>query len=68
MSKVVNYLTDGTGRDTYIGTTNGGFYPGKTYDLEDSFVALNKNPSLPVIRSKINLYHTDGTGRDTYIK
>jgi hypothetical protein len=28
--KLINYLQDGTGRDSYIFMSNGGFYPQKT--------------------------------------
>lgn len=68
MAKLVNYNTNGSGRDTYISYGNGGFYKPEHVSTEDSFIAISKNHSLPMINSKFALYHTDGSGRDTYIR
>ncbi|CAD8121408.1 unnamed protein product [Paramecium sonneborni] len=67
MTKVVNYKVNGSGRDTYIGYGNGGFYKTDSLHTEESFYQLNRQNSLPIINSKFKLYHTDGTGRDSYI-
>lgn len=68
-----NYHIDGTGRDTYIASDNGGFYirseASKAADL-GSFMctkpklAHNYSKSIP---QKYVFYTTNGSGRDSYI-
>ena len=67
----VNYHADGTGRDTFVGTDNGGFYAAFSPCSQPqvtSFVAKRRyeKPS-PVIKSRGVQYHSDGSGRDSYI-
>ena len=67
----VNYFADGTGRDTFVKTDNGGFF--KAYHPVPampvtSFVQRKRyEPPAPVMHSKGVQYHSDGTGRDSYI-
>ena len=68
-----NYQFNGTGRDSYIGVDNGGFFartdPSKAPDL-GTFGATGPkffqsyNSRIP---AKYVGYKTNGTGRDTYI-
>lgn len=72
-SKVSHYLSDGTGRDTYINNFNGGMWKENQYQLNrpesGTFMRENRYASpAPRINSKINRYRTDGTGRDGYIR
>lgn len=66
------YGCDGTGRDTYIYMSNGGFCPQKAatkIDPVSSFVITKGRPreSLALIHSKPVIYTNNGGGRDTYI-
>ena len=68
----VNYWADGTGRDTFVKTDNGGFY--KFYEpvksaAVTSFVAKRQwVPPSPIIKSRGVYYRSDGSGRDAYIE
>ena len=67
----VNYNADGTGRDTFVNTDNGGFYKAFSPCSQPevtSFVQRRRydKPS-PVIKSRGVQYHSDGSGRDSYI-
>jgi hypothetical protein len=75
----VKYVTNGTGRDTYIYNDNGGFNAIKLprsqfkpasislgHPSIDYKRAYNKEKS-PVIHSRAVGYRTDGSGRDGYI-
>ena len=67
----VNYFADGTGRDTFVKTDNGGFFKAFTPAQAPpvtSFVQRRRyDPPAPVIHSRAVQYHSDGTGRDSYI-
>ena len=72
-SKVSHYLSDGTGRDTYINNFNGGMWKENQYQINrpesGTFSRENRYTSpAPRINSKINRYRTDGSGRDGYIR
>ena len=68
----VNYFADGTGRDTFVKTDNGGFY--KFYEpvkapAVTSFTAKRQwVPPSPIIKSRGVYYRSDGSGRDAYIE
>ena len=68
----VNYHADGTARDTYVQSGNGGLVkpyspvkapPVTTFGLPKIYQA----PS-PVLRARGVYYHSDGKGRDHYIE
>ena len=67
----VNYFADGTGRDTFVKTDNGGFF--KAYAPAPappvtSFVTKRRyDKPAPVMKSRAVFYHSDGSGRDNYI-
>lgn len=67
--KSVLYRTNGSGRDTYISTNNGGNFRINTAVCDKSATSLFSSklstPVLPVPKSI--RYRTDGSGRDTYI-
>ena len=67
----VNYFSDGTGRDTFVKTNNGGFYKGykpAPAPPVTSFMSRRRyEPPAPVMKSRGVQYHSDGTGRDSYI-
>ena len=63
------YFGDGTGRDTYVVTNDGGLR-----DLDK--VGMTRRPFKNTIKTNIKgpvnepmavSYHSDGTGRDTYV-
>ena len=66
------YKTNGSGRDTYIDSNNGGFSV-----LNEPVKMTKPGTFLPVLKrirenkstidSKTICYRTDGTGRDSYI-
>ena len=69
-----HYISDGSGRDTYVNWGSGGFF--KQYSPREqfhpgSFVTVNKNKSLhlnsPVLSPLPVHYHNNGSGRDSYI-
>lgn len=71
----VQYKTNGTGRDLYIYSNNGGFsdvhYSPTHYDRPGAMLPnIKKRVSpekMPNIHSKNVFYRQDGTGRDSYI-
>ena len=71
----VVYKTNGTGRDTYIFTDNGGFsgigYSPKNYDKPGTLLPNIKKrispEKKPYLQSKSVYYRQDGSGRDSYI-
>ena len=68
----VNYFADGTGRDTFVKTDNGGFYKANTPVKAPAVTRLApKNyyvPPSPIIKSRGVYYRSDGSGRDNYIE
>ncbi|EGR30642.1 hypothetical protein IMG5_127460, partial [Ichthyophthirius multifiliis] len=72
-AKVIHYLSNGSGRDSYISRTNGGIFKGRpddpkgfeigTFGERRLYKTINNN--LP---AKHIHYHNDGTGRDNYVK
>lgn len=67
--KSVQYRTNGSGRDTYIATNNGGYYKINTSLFNRVPTSLySSKTSTPVLPMPKSIrYHTDGSGRDTYI-
>lgn len=67
----VNYFCDGTGRDTFVKNSNGGFYkaysPAPAYPVTSFMQKRRYNPPAPIMKSRGVQYHSDGTGRDSYI-
>ena len=72
------YNTDGTGRDTYIGTNSGGFsvnnfpaasFKGGSFGVQQNRVSPNHLARGGGLGSpgKTIHYQTNGTGRDSYI-
>ena len=72
------YNTDGTGRDTYIGSNSGGFsvanHPASSFKGGSFGVTQGKVSPAHFARGgglgspgKTLHYHTNGTGRDSYI-
>ena len=68
----VNYQADGTARDTYVQSGNGGLLkpyapvkapPVTTFGLP----SIYQSPS-PVLKARGVYYHSDGKGRDAYIE
>lgn len=65
----VNYRINGTGRDTYISTNNGGYYrasslSSKSNPARNSYI----RPIIPTSPAPRSVkYISDGTGRDRYI-
>jgi hypothetical protein len=68
----VSYHANGTGRDSYIKVSSGGFYkpyapvaaaPVGSFTMKK---VPNASPS-PVIHAKPHHYRSDGSGRDLYI-
>ena len=71
----LHYWNDGTGRDTYVETDNGGI-------TENKYIGPNKvklspgamwtkgvyDPPMPVMHAKPIYYRPDGSGRDVYIE
>ena len=68
------YNTDGTGRDTYIGSNSGGFTIMNQPTIQQKSSAFSL-PAINVKRSGLGMgtpakplhYHNNGTGRDSYI-
>mmetsp|Transcript_14153 Transcript_14153/g.20702 ORF Transcript_14153/g.20702 Transcript_14153/m.20702 type:complete len:147 (+) Transcript_14153:30-470(+) len=69
--KNFHYKTDGTGRDSYIATNNGGFFPAKRVMEEYPVSSLRPKrcivPNASNTPHRIVRYHSNGTGRDSYI-
>jgi hypothetical protein len=70
----LQYKLNGTGRDTYIWSNNGGFsqkfYETNNYDKPGTMLPkINRRSpeKKPYIHSKPPAYRQDGSGRDTYI-
>ena len=67
----MNYFADGTGRDTFVKTDNGGFFkgykPAPAYPVTSFVQKRRYDPPAPCIHSRAVQYHSDGTGRDSYI-
>ena len=67
------YTTDGTGRDTYIGFSSGGFLPMKTNAAADKSGRFNTPQKMiskeTGTRSPHRTVHyaANGSGRDSYI-
>jgi hypothetical protein len=71
-SKNQKYNQDGTGRDQYIYTDNGGYYPRlqQTILLKDpgSFNQLSRKRGFTITcMERPKRYYNNGTGRDSYI-
>lgn len=72
--KVSHYLADGSGRDSYVITNNGGLTAGRLWNQKDSktfFMTSQKyfkreSPS-PRKEAMPFEYRSDGSGRDSYI-
>ena len=68
----VNYFSDGTGRDTFVKTNNGGFFkayePVKASPVTSFTAKRYYVPPSPVIKSRGVYYRSDGSGRDNYIE
>ena len=68
-NRIFLYHNDGSGRDSYISSNNGGFY--KEYRIiKTSQGCPNhdiKSMFNPVISKPIGRYFCDGNGRDVYI-
>ncbi|CDW73703.1 UNKNOWN [Stylonychia lemnae] len=70
--KPIFYKTNGTGRDTYIETNNGGLTQDKYLAKFPSIGTFGQNNHLriaerkPNLGHRISLYRADGTGRDSY--
>jgi hypothetical protein len=62
------YKLDGSGRDSYIFSNNGGLYQNRFYfsTRYERLPSLNRSPSP--IRPKKVTYINNGSGRDTYIQ
>lgn len=69
--KVVHYLPDGTGRDHFITTCNGGFTPGRVSNkfYSSSFFSRRNGNNSPSPRKEATstTYRSNGSGRDSYI-
>ena len=71
-AKMSRYSVDGTGRDSYINTNNGGIYRRFNHRISSIFESgsfkskHNTRVFVPEITSKTVWYRNDGTGRDTY--
>jgi hypothetical protein len=71
----VQYKTNGTGRDTYIFSNNGGFsdiyYGPNAYEKPGGMLPTIRGKlaqeKKPTLHSKSVYYRQDGSGRDTYI-
>jgi len=77
--KSVNYQPDGTGRDSYVKVSNGGFFKewNNNYISKPTgkeffkyIVKTSRPDSAKVFHPvpKVSHYKPDGSGRDTYIK
>ena len=69
-NRIFLYHNDGTGRDCYISSNNGGFY--KEYRIIKASKGMPNEPKTksmfnPVISKPIGRYFCDGNGRDVYI-
>lgn len=65
------YLPDGTGRDYYVKTNDGGLNRNsevRTF-MGGKFLVKNtqRHPVWPVMEAKAVYYRSDGTGRDSYV-
>ena len=67
-NKFTNYFPNGSGRDMYIYTNNGGYFEKLLTDSPRESPFIRKKITLPALPSKKIHYNPDGTGRDTYIK
>lgn len=72
MPKNLKYGQDGTGRDTYIYTNNGGYYPSikEPIMLKDpgNFNRVISQRGMPAsLMDRPKKYNNNGTGRDSYI-
>ena len=68
--KTVCYPVDGTGRDTYIVSNNGGFFARRKPLLKEigTFPQRIKScDKAPVLSGKSVIYQSDGSGRDSYV-
>lgn len=68
--KFINYLPNGEGRDQYISTINGGFYPNESgFRFKQESRTLKKTycKSTPRLDAKTLKYTFDGSGRDSYV-
>ena len=68
----VNRHADGTARDTYVQSGNGGLlkpYSPVRYPEVSTFRIQNVyNPPSPILKPRGVYYHSDGKGRDSYIE
>jgi hypothetical protein len=66
--KYSKYKLDGSGRDSYIFSNNGGLYQNRFYfsSRYEKLPSLNRSPSP--LRPKQVTYINNGSGRDTYIQ
>jgi len=68
----VHYHANGTGRDTYINVSSGGFYkpykpvPAPPVGSFNTRRVANPAPS-PVLHPMAVHYYSDGSGRDSYV-
>lgn len=70
MVKGHNYLSNGTGRDSYIYYNNGGLNTTTYYKPQPkpiNFKYTSKRVIRPYSTPKYVNYHNDGTGRDVYV-
>jgi len=67
--KYLNYFGDGSGRDTYVVTNNGGSMNSSKHGmLRRPFKNTLHNRDLsPKLEAMPVNYHSDGTGRDSYV-
>ena len=68
--KVSHYLPNGDGRDQYISSTNGGFFPNAypyRFKGEGRTMKRYQSKSVPRLDAKALKYNCNGSGRDTYV-
>ena len=67
--KYASYFGDGSGRDTYVVSNNGGLTNMmKPNMMKRPFVSTLKNRNAGPIKDAVPItYHSDGTGRDSYV-
>ena len=68
----INYLPDGTGRDTFKINNNGGFYkpytPATALPVTSFVTRKSYSSPSPPLNARGFHYHSDGKGRDRYVE
>lgn len=71
MSKTLKYTQNGTGRDSYIYSNNGGYYPPIPLVVKidtGKYLGSKSRSSSTNNWVRPKKYNTNGTGRDLYVR